>query len=150
MAVRSCDTFKVFKFWKKRQKMLFSWLVVLAFNATLTAVISWRSVTHMCFLAFSHQCYQNFLFPKQPTTSLTCFCRGEKRKCYGKKVRLNQESNSQPPGHESDTLTTKTPGRGGCSYDCLVNSDPGISLALTLFSKTFSHRMFNHFPNDKF
>ena len=31
------------------------WLVVLAFNATLTAkVISWRSMTHMCFLAFSH------------------------------------------------------------------------------------------------
>ena len=31
-------------------------LVVLGFNATLTAkVISWRSVTHMCFLAFSHQ-----------------------------------------------------------------------------------------------
>ena len=32
------------------------WLVVSGFNATLTAkVISWRSVTHMCFLAFSHQ-----------------------------------------------------------------------------------------------
>ena len=32
------------------------WLVVLGFNTTLTAkVISWRSVTHMCFLAFSHQ-----------------------------------------------------------------------------------------------
>ena len=32
------------------------WLVVLGFNATLTAkVISWRSVTHMCFLAFPHQ-----------------------------------------------------------------------------------------------
>ena len=32
------------------------WLVVLGFNATLTAkVISWQSVTHMCFLAFSHQ-----------------------------------------------------------------------------------------------
>ena len=32
------------------------WLVVLGFNATLTAkVISWRSLTHMCFLAFSHQ-----------------------------------------------------------------------------------------------
>ena len=30
--------------------------VVLGFNTTLTAkVISWRSVTHMCFLAFSHQ-----------------------------------------------------------------------------------------------
>ena len=33
-----------------------SLLVVLGFNATLTSkVISWRSVTHMCFLAFSHQ-----------------------------------------------------------------------------------------------
>ena len=32
------------------------WLVVLGLNATLTAkVISWRSVTLMCFLAFSHQ-----------------------------------------------------------------------------------------------
>ena len=38
-------------------------LVVLGFNATLTAkVISWRSVTHMCFLAFSHQYYWNFSF----------------------------------------------------------------------------------------
>ena len=38
-----------------------SWLVVLGFNATLTAkVISWRSVTHICFLAFSHQ--YNFSF----------------------------------------------------------------------------------------
>ena len=35
---------------------VFDWLVVLGFNATLTAeVISWRLVTHMCFLAFSHQ-----------------------------------------------------------------------------------------------
>ena len=40
-----------------------SWLVVLGFNATLTAkVISWRSVTHMCFLAFSHQYLHNFSF----------------------------------------------------------------------------------------
>ena len=32
------------------------WLVVLGFNATLTAkIISWRSVTHMCFLALSYQ-----------------------------------------------------------------------------------------------
>ena len=32
------------------------WLVVFGLNATLTAkVISWWSVTHMCFLAFSHQ-----------------------------------------------------------------------------------------------
>ena len=39
------------------------WLVVLGLNATLTAkVISWRSVTHICFLAFSHQYYHNFSF----------------------------------------------------------------------------------------
>ena len=37
------------------------WLVVLGFNATLTAkVISWRSVMHMCFLAFSLQYQHNF------------------------------------------------------------------------------------------
>ena len=28
------------------------------------------------------------------------------------KSRLNQGLNSQPPGHESDTLTTEPPGRG--------------------------------------
>ena len=39
------------------------WLVVLGFNATLAAkVISWRMVTYMCFLAFSHQYYHNFSF----------------------------------------------------------------------------------------
>ena len=51
-------------------------------------------------------------FPKPPTTFLTCFCRGERRKFAGKKSRLNRGSNSQPPGHESDTLTTEPPGRG--------------------------------------
>ena len=51
-------------------------------------------------------------FPKSPTTFLTCFCRGERRKYAGKKSRLNRESNSQPPGHESNTLTTELPGRG--------------------------------------
>ena len=42
----------------------FDWLLdVFGFNATLTAnVISWRSVTHMCFLAFSHQYLHNFSF----------------------------------------------------------------------------------------
>ena len=34
----------------------YGWLVVSGFNAALTAeVVSWRSVTHMCFLTFSHQ-----------------------------------------------------------------------------------------------
>ena len=50
-------------------------------------------------------------FPKPPTTFLTCFCRGERRKYAGKKSRLNRGSNSQPPGHESDMLTTEPPGR---------------------------------------
>ena len=45
-------------------------------------------------------------FPKPPTTFLTCFCRGERRKYAGKKSRLNRGWNSQPPGHESETLTT--------------------------------------------
>ena len=53
-----------------------------------------------------------FFFPKPPTTFLTYFCRGERRKYAGKKSRLNRGSNLQPPGHESDTLTTEPPGRG--------------------------------------
>ena len=48
-------------------------------------------------------------FPKPPTTFFTCFCRGERRKYAGKKSRLNRGSNSQPPGHESDT---EPPGQG--------------------------------------
>ena len=43
----------------------FGWLVVLGFNATSTAKVrSWRSVTHMYFLAFSHQCLHNFSFQR--------------------------------------------------------------------------------------
>ena len=42
----------------------------------------------------------------------TCFCRGERRKYAGKKSCLNRGSNSQPPGHDSDTLTTEPSGRG--------------------------------------
>ena len=48
-------------------------------------------------------------FPKPPTTFLaTCF-RGERRKYTVKKVDLNRVSNSQPPGHKSDMLTTEPP-----------------------------------------
>ena len=49
-------------------------------------------------------------FPKPLTTFLTCFCSGDKQKYAGKKDRLNWGSNSLPPGHESDTLTTEPPG----------------------------------------
>ena len=51
-------------------------------------------------------------FPKPPTTFLTGFCRGERQKFAGKKSRLNRGSNSQPPGNESDTLTTEPSWRG--------------------------------------
>ena len=51
-------------------------------------------------------------FAEPPTTLLTCFSRGERRKYAGKKVLLNRESNLQPPGHEDDTFTTEPPGRG--------------------------------------
>ena len=51
-------------------------------------------------------------FPKPPTTFLTCFFRDERQKFAGKKSRLNRGLNPQPPGHESDTLTTEPPERG--------------------------------------
>ena len=52
-------------------------------------------------------------FQKPLTTFLTCFCRGERQKYARKKSRLNRGSNSQPPGHESDMLTTEPPRWGG-------------------------------------
>ena len=70
-------------------------LVVLGFPGFLTPVLT------------------QLLFPKPPTTFLTCFCRGERRNFAGKKSRLNRGSNSQPPGYESNTFTTEPPGRGG-------------------------------------
>ena len=51
-------------------------------------------------------------FPKPLSTFLRSFCRGERRKYAGKKLCLNQGSNSQPPGHESNTLTTEPHGQG--------------------------------------
>ena len=50
-------------------------------------------------------------YPKPPATFLTCFCRGERRKYTGKKSRLNRGSNPQPPGYESNMLTTEPPWR---------------------------------------
>ena len=70
-------------------------------------------------------------FPKPPTTFLTYFCRGERRKYAGKKSYFNRGSNSQPPGHESNTLTTEPPGRGGVQQ--------GYNQNFLLFPKRF-HR----------
>ena len=76
-------------------------------------------------------------FPKPPTTFLTCFCKGERRKYVEKKVRLNRGSNSQPPGHESDTLATEPPGQGS-SKRAIASDEPfliGTSTSATSFSK---------------
>ena len=66
-------------------------------------------MTHYVFPGFLTPVLTQLFFPKPPTTFLTYFCRGERQKYARKKSRLNQGSNSQPPGHKSDTLTT---GRG--------------------------------------
>ena len=64
------------------------------------------------FSGFSTLVLTHLFFPKPLTTFLTCFCRGERGKYAGrKKSHLNRVSNSQPPGHQSDTLTTELPGQ---------------------------------------
>ena len=47
--------------------------------------------------------------------------KGEKY--AGKKVRLNRVSNSQTPGHESDTLTTGPAGRGSMKIKKMMELD---------------------------
>ena len=51
-------------------------------------------------------------FPKLLTTFLTSFSRRERGKYAEQKLRLNWGLNSQPPGHESDKLTTEPPWQG--------------------------------------
>ena len=90
-------------------------------------------------------------FPKPPTTFLTCFSRGERQKYAGKKVRLNQVSNSQPPAHESDTLTTEPPRRGSGELTTQgkkafeKKSGKRIKCLKPAFSKPFSHDVLNSF-----
>ena len=81
-------------------------------------------------------------FPKPPTTFLTCFCRGERQKCAEKKVRLNQGLNSQPPDHESETLTTEImslkrsplshPGRAYYLSKCIIFDPIHIQLVTVM------------------
>ena len=65
----------------------------------------------LVFPGFLKPVLTQLFYPKPPTTFLTCFCGGERRKYAGKKVRLNRGSNSQSTGHVSDTFTTEPPGR---------------------------------------
>ena len=80
--------------------------------------------THV-FPGFPTPILTQLFFPKPRTTFLTCFSRGERRKymCAGKKVRLNQVSNSQPPGHWSETLITEPPGRGEITKEAAESVD---------------------------
>ena len=45
---------------------------------------------------------EQLFFPKPPTTFLTCFCRGKRRKYASKKVRLNGD---QTHNHQVISLT---------------------------------------------
>ena len=100
------------------------------------------------FLGFLTPVLTQLFFPKPPTTFLTCFWRGERRKYAAEKVRLNRGSNSQPPGHESDTLTTEPPGRGDPRERGLlkVEREKKKKLVTTIFS--FSHYVFNNLENE--
>ena len=82
-------------------------------------------------------------FPKPSTTLLTCFCRGERRKFAGKKSRLNRGSNSQPPGHEPDTLTTEPPGRGRKPWGKRKKSGSLLQKKKKLATSLYYHQ---HFP----
>ena len=80
--------------------------------------------THV-FAGFLTPVLTQLFFPKPQSTFLTCFCRGERQKYAGKKVRLNWGSNSQPPVHESDTLTTEPPGQGTSFKTAIIILNPG-------------------------
>ena len=58
-----------------------NWLVVLGFNAILTAKVIIMAVgeAHV-FPGFLTPVLIQLFFPKPPTTFLTCLCRGERRK----------------------------------------------------------------------
>ena len=74
--------------------------------------------------------FPGFLTPV--LTQISFLSRGKTQKYAGEKVRLNRVSNSQPPSHESDMLTTEPPGRG--------------FVGKVLIS---SRMKFSPFPNDK-
>ena len=79
------------------------WLVVLGFNATLTAkIISWQSVTHMCFLAFLHQHKHNF--PFQSHRLLFSYASAEVR---SENMLENKVASTwdQTPNHQVISLT---------------------------------------------
>ena len=83
------------------------WLVALGFNATLRVKVIIMAVSDAhVFPGFLKPVFTQLSFQGH---GLICF-RGKRRKNAGKNICFNRVSNSQPPGHESDTLTTEPPG----------------------------------------
>ena len=94
----------------------YSVVVVLGFNATLTAqVISWWSVTHM-FPGFLTQVPKLLSFQSHRLlfSHASAEVRGENTP--EREIASNRVSSSQPQGHESGMLTTESPGRGDYLY----------------------------------
>ena len=63
----------------------------------------------------------------------------------GKKVRLNRVSNSQPPGYESDTLTTEPPGQKSFDLEprLCVNPLPDDTISPLSKVKAFADEKLN-------
>ena len=86
-----------------------------------------------------------FFFPKPPTTFLTCFCRGERRKYAGKKSSLNRGSNSQPPVMSPTRLPLSHP--CGARLSLLSCRSSGNSMDRhNLFFLRFYSMLVNPFP----
>ena len=79
-------------------------------------------------------------FPKPPTTFSHMLLQRERQKYAIKKSHLNRGSNSQPPGHESDTLTTEPSGRGyqqSSSTHLSISSIDGFLCSFLLLNLLF-------------
>ena len=104
------------------------WLVVLGFNATLTAkVISWQSVTHV-FPGFLTPLLTQLFFPKSPTTFLTCLCRERKVASIGDQTRNQQvmSPTRSPLSHP-----------GGAKKKKVVEQEHNAYMHFLLFSQSF-------------
>ena len=112
-------------------------LVVLGFNANLNAkVISWRSVTHICFLAFSHQYLHNFSFQSHRLlfSHVSAEVRGEKIVAStGNRTHNHQviSPTRSPLNHPSGaSLTCNGPAR------CIVVNESHACLYVLTLSET--------------
>ena len=65
---------------KISERKLIAWLIVLWFNATFIAKVIMAVGDAHVFPGFLTPALTQLFFPNPPTTYLTCFCRGERRK----------------------------------------------------------------------